>query len=133
VAIIAIIDDDAFVREALDDLITSLGHRVRTYQSAAQFLESSEAADTSFLITDMQMPGMSGLDLQQHLLANGRCTPVIFLTAFPEERAKALALNRGAVAFLSKPLEEAKLLRSMAAALKIVEHNAGQAYNATSA
>jgi len=124
---IAIIDDDAFVREALDDLITSVGHQVRTYESAARFLESDEVADTAFLITDLQMPGMSGLDLQQHLLTNGRCTPVIFLTAFPEERAKALALNRGAVAFLSKPLEEAKLLRSMAAALEIARHNAARA------
>jgi len=124
---IAIIDDDAFVREALDDLITSVGHQVRTYESAARFLESDEVADTAFLITDLQMPGMSGLDLQQHLLAHGRCTPVIFLTAFPEERAKALALNRGAVAFLSKPLEEAKLLRSMAAALEIARHNATRA------
>ena len=126
-AMIAIIDDDAFVREALDDLITSVGHQVRTYESAARFLESDEVADTAFLITDLQMPGMSGLDLQQHLLAHGRCTPVIFLTAFPEERAKALALNRGAVAFLSKPLEEAKLLRSMAAALEIARHNAARA------
>ena len=126
-AMIAIIDDDAFVREALDDLITSVGHQVRTYESAARFLESDEVADTAFLITDLQMPGMSGLDLQQHLLTNGRCTPVIFLTAFPEERAKALALNRGAVAFLSKPLEEAKLLRSMAAALEIARHNAARA------
>ena len=126
-AMIAIIDDDAFVREALDDLITSVGHQVRTYESAAHFLESGEVADTAFLITDLQMPGMSGLDLQQHLLAHGRCTPVIFLTAFPEERAKALALNRGAVAFLSKPLEETKLLRSMAAALEIARHNAARA------
>jgi FixJ family two-component response regulator len=124
---IAIIDDDAFVREALEDLITSLGHQARTYESPAHFLESDEVADTAFLITDLQMPGMSGLDLQQQLLANGRCTPVIFLTAFPEERAKALALNRGAVAFLSKPFEEAKLLRSMAAALEIAKHNAARA------
>src|SRR4051812_18534841 len=120
---IAIIDDDAFVRRALEDLITSLGHQARTYESPAHFLESGEVVDTAFLITDLQMPGMSGLDLQQHLLVDGRCTPVIFLTAFPEERAKALALNRGAVAFLSKPFEEAKLLRSMAAALEIARHN----------
>jgi FixJ family two-component response regulator len=116
---IAVVDDDAFVRESLEDLITSLGHRVRTFESADQFLESGDVADTSCLITDLQMEGRSGLDLQQHLLVNGHGTPVIFLTGFPEERARALALDRGAVAFLSKPCEEANLLRFLDVALRI--------------
>src|SRR5215203_4186848 len=119
---IAIVDDDILVRDALEDLISSFGHLVRTYQSAAQFLESGQIADTSCLITDLQMPGMSGLDLQQHLLVSGYNTPVIFLTAFPQESAKALALDRGALAFLHKPLEEANLLSSIALALKLATH-----------
>ena len=116
---IAVVDDDAFVRDALEDLITSLGHRVRTFHSADDFVKSGGIADTSCLITDLQMPGLSGLDLQQHLLANGHGTPVIFLTAFPEERARTLALDRGALAFLSKPCEEANLLRFIDVALEI--------------
>ena len=87
---IAVVDDDAFVRDALEDLITSFGHRVRTFHSADGFLQSGEIAHTSCLITDLQMPGLSGLDLQQHLLANGHGTPVIFLTAFPEHLARWL-------------------------------------------
>src|SRR5215203_4685234 len=74
-AMIAIIDDDAFVREALDDLITSVGHQVRTYESAARFLESGEVADTAFLITDLQMPGMSGLDRFRNLLSGEKPPP----------------------------------------------------------
>jgi FixJ family two-component response regulator len=116
---IAVVDDDAFVRESLEDLISSLGYRVRTFESADQFLESGDVADTSCLITDLQMEGRSGLDLQQHLLINGHGTPVIFLTAFPEERARTLALDRGALAFLSKPCEEANLLRFIDVALEI--------------
>ena len=119
---IAIVDDDTLVRDALEDLISAFGHLVRTYQSAAQFLESGQIADTSCLITDLQMPGMSGLDLQQHLLVSGYNTPVIFLTAFPQESAKALALDRGALAFLHKPFEEANLLSSIALALKLAAH-----------
>jgi FixJ family two-component response regulator len=121
---IAIIDDDAFVREALDDLITSVGHHVRTFHSADDFVHSGEILHTSCLITDLQMPGLSGLDLQQHLLANGHGTPVIFLTAFPEERARALALNRGARAFLSKPFQEVELISYLDQALKVAEDEA---------
>jgi len=121
---IAVVDDDAFVRDALEDLITSFGHRVRTFHSADDFVQSGEIAHTSCLITDLQMPGLSGLDLQQHLLANGHGTPVIFLTAFPEERARALALNRGALAFLSKPFQEVELISHLDQALKVAEHDA---------
>src|SRR3954449_13628830 len=121
---IAVVDDDAFVRESLEDLISSLGHRIRTFESADQFLESGDVADTSCLITDLQMEGRSGLDLQQHLLSNGHGTPVIFLTAFPEERARALALNRGARAFLGKPFQEVELISHLDQALKFAEHEA---------
>src|SRR5215212_6206121 len=118
---ITIVDDDKLVRDALEDLITSFGHRVRTYESAVQFLASGEVAETSCLITDMQMPGMSGLDLQQHLLASGYTTPVIFLTAFPQERAKALALDRGALAFLHKPFNEPDLISCVDRALDLAD------------
>ena len=123
---IAIVDDDRFVRDALEDLIASLGHRVRTFQSADEFVNSGELAQVSCLITDLQMPGMSGLDLQQHLLANGNNTPVIFLTAFPEERTRSLALSNGAMGFLEKPFEEADLTRYLDFALKVTKDRVGE-------
>ena len=121
-AMIAVVDDDRFVRDGLEDLLASVGHRVRTYQSATQFLESGELADTSCVITDLQMPGMSGLDLQQYLSNSSRETPVIFLTGFPNDQARALALDRGALAFLSKPFEEVDLLSCLDRALDGAKH-----------
>jgi len=115
---IAVVDDDAFVRDALEDLITSFGHRVRTFHSADEFLQSGAIEGTSCLITDLQMPGMSGLDLQEWLLNNGHSTPVIFMTAFPEERARTAALNRGARAFLKKPVQEVELISHLERALE---------------
>ena len=123
---IAVVDDDKFVRDALEDLIASLGHRVRTFQSADEFVNSGEFAQRSCLITDLQMPGMSGLDLQQHLLANGNNTPVIFLTAFPEERTRSLALCNGAMGFLEKPFEEADLTRHLKFALRVTNDRVRQ-------
>ena len=85
---ISIIDDDPIVREAIADLVQSLGYEAATFESAEQVLASRAVAETSCLITDLQMPGRSGLDLQKQLLAEGHQTPVIFVTAFPEEKFK---------------------------------------------
>jgi CheY-like chemotaxis protein len=82
---ISIIDDDQFAREATGDLVQSLGYEVLTFESAERFLESGCLAETSCLITDLQMPGLSGLDLQSRLIEEGQRIPVIFVTAFPEE------------------------------------------------
>ena len=110
---ISIVDDDAFVREAIGDLMRSLGYTTVTFASAEHFLESGQVADTECLITDLQMPGLSGLDLQKRLLDNGYRTRVIFVTAFPKAKARECALNAGAVAFLSKPFEESSLIRAV--------------------
>jgi FixJ family two-component response regulator len=83
---ISIIDDDQTVREATGDLVQSLGYEVLTFESAERFLESGRLAETSCLIADLHMPGLSGLDLQSRLIAEGQRIPVIFVTAFPEER-----------------------------------------------
>jgi FixJ family two-component response regulator len=120
-ATIAVVDDDKFVRDALEDLIASLGHRVRTFQSANEFINSGEFAQLSCVITDLEMPGMSGLDLQQHLLANGNNTPLILLTAFPEERTRSLALSNGAMGFLERPFKEADLTSYLEFALKLTK------------
>jgi len=109
-ATISIIDDDPIVREAIADLVQSLGYEAATFESAEQFLESGAVAATSCLITDLQMPGQSGLELQKQLLAEGHRTPVIFVTAFPEEKFRNRAMTAGAVAFLSKPFRDDTLI-----------------------
>jgi FixJ family two-component response regulator len=83
--LISIVDDDAFVGESLRDLIESLGYDVAIFDSAERFLEAACLGETSCLITDLQMPGLSGLDLQSRLIADGHCIPVVFVTGFPDE------------------------------------------------
>jgi FixJ family two-component response regulator len=116
-AIISIIDDDALVRDATGDLLRSLGYRVLSFESALHFLASGRLRDTSCLIADVQMPGLSGLDLQSQLLAEGHRVPIIFITGFPEERLRTRALNAGAVGFLGKPFDESSLMSCLDAAL----------------
>jgi len=114
---ITIVDDDDFVRESLRDLLESLGYVVSTFKSAERLLESGRLAETSCLISEVKMPGLSGLDLQSRLLAEGRCIPVIFITAFPEEGFRIRARSAGAVGFLSKPLDEGSLISCLQTAL----------------
>jgi FixJ family two-component response regulator len=115
---IAIVDDDRSVREAAKTLIRSLGYATATFASAEEFLESGRVHDTACLITDVQMPGMSGVDLQDHLAASGHPTPVIFVTAYPEESVRARALNAGAFGFLGKPFTEESLIECLNRALE---------------
>src|SRR5215813_2279572 len=106
---ISIIDDDPSVREATDGLMRLLGYRAETFASAEDFLRSDRLNDSSCLITDVQMPGLSGIELQTALIARGNETPMIFLTAFPEEHIRKRALDAGAIGFLSKPFDEQRL------------------------
>jgi FixJ family two-component response regulator len=105
-AVISIVDDDKSIREAARRLLKALGYSTATFASAEEFLQSGRLPETACLITDVQMPGMSGVDLQDHLAASGDTTPVIFLTAFPEEGVRRRALSAGAFGFLSKPISE---------------------------
>jgi FixJ family two-component response regulator len=114
---ISIVDDDAFARESLRDLIESLGYDVATFESADRFLEDACLAETSCLITDLQMPGLSGLDLQGRLIADGHCIPIIFVTGLPAEKFRVRAMSGGAVGFLSKPLDERLLISCLETAL----------------
>ena len=114
---ISIVDDDEVVREATADLVTALGFVASTFASVEQFLQSDKIRDTDCVITDLQMPGLTGLELQSCLHAQGNLTPVIFITAFPSDRAQERALNAGAIAFLSKPFEEGSLIKSLKIAL----------------
>jgi FixJ family two-component response regulator len=105
------------VRESTADLVSSLGHEALTFASGEQFLTSERLRDTACIITDLHMPGLDGLSLQSRLLAEGRLIPIIFITAYPKEAARTRALAAGAVAFLSKPFEEASLINALATAL----------------
>jgi FixJ family two-component response regulator len=115
--VISIIDDDPSVRKATDGLVRSLGYRSLTFASAEDFLESDRIEDTSCVITDVQMPGLSGVELQHVLIARGARMPMIFITAFPEDRIRRSVLEAGAIGFLSKPFEEAVLIEHLQAAL----------------
>jgi FixJ family two-component response regulator len=110
VSIVSIIDDDESVRLAVKSLVRSLGLLAYTFASAEEFLQSPHVGDTSCLITDVQLPGMNGLKLQSVVLAQGRDVPIIFVTAFPEERFQKRALEAGAVGFLSKPFDGQTLI-----------------------
>lgn len=107
---IAIIDDDEAVRVAIENLVRSLGFEAITFGSAEEFLSSPAMHEASCLITDVQMPGMSGIDLQARLTAEQNSVPIIFITAFPEERIRQHACSAGAIGFLSKPFEGRSLI-----------------------
>ena len=118
VTVISIVDDDQSMRDATSALVRSLGFAVATFASAEDFLESDRIDDTSCLITDVQMPGLSGVELQNRLIADGRLMPIIGVTAFPEESIRTQMLEAGAVGFLSKPFNDECLLDCIATALK---------------
>src|SRR6516164_71057 len=115
-SLISIVDDDVLARDGIRELVESLGYRTTTFESAEDFLKSSVVADTACLITDLQMPGSSGLELQEELRSQGYHTPVIVITAFPNEKHRTRALDNGAVGFLSKPFDEASLIKCLTAA-----------------
>jgi FixJ family two-component response regulator len=117
-ALISIIDDDRSVREAIQGLIRSLGYATVAFGSAEDYLDSDRIDDTACIITDLQMPGLSGIDLQRRLIADGRHTPVIFVTAFPSDRLRKQALDAGAYGFLSKPFDETSLITCIDKALQ---------------
>ena len=123
---ISIVDDDEAVRVATGSLVRSLGYVAATFASAEEFLNSDRLIDTSCLISDVQMPGMSGVELHSRLTANGYRMPVILVTAFPEEKVRARALKAGAVAFLTKPFSDEKLITCLESALK---HHRGDREN----
>ena len=95
----------------------SLGHDVAAFGSAEEFLESGRIDDTVCLISDVQMPGMSGIELQNRLLAQGYRLPIIFITAYPESSMREQALASGALGFLNKPFGEDQLLSCIGQAL----------------
>jgi len=117
-SIISVIDDDASVRVATNNLLMSRGYVVHTFASAEEFLDSGHIEETCCVIADVQMAAMSGLDLLASLRARGHHPPFIFITAFPDEGIRARAMKAGAVCFLAKPFAAPSLISCLDAALR---------------
>ena len=117
VPLISIVDDDESVRQALKSLIDSVGFRAVDFGSGEEFLASPYVSQTDCLITDVRMPGMSGLDLQDHLNAAHLSIPIVFISAHDDSEARARGLRAGAVDFLKKPFSEDSLLGAISACL----------------
>jgi FixJ family two-component response regulator len=115
---IVIVDDDESVREATKFFVMSLGHPVVTFASAEEFLGSGQVLATSCLISDLKMPGMSGVELQKRLIADGHRIPIIFVTAYFDEEVRSRALRAGALDFLSKPFKDQALIERLNKALQ---------------
>jgi FixJ family two-component response regulator len=114
---IAIIDDDTSVRVATESLVMSLGYAARTFASAEEFLHSPSIDDVACLVADVQLSGMSGIELQGELAQQGYRKPIIFITAFPDDKTRARALQQGATGFLIKPFDGNVLVECLETAL----------------
>lgn len=110
---ISIVDDDAWAREGIKDLVASFGYHTLAFASAEEFLESGCVETTACVISDLQMPGMSGLDLQQRLVCRANGPSIILVTAYPDENIRIRALDAGAQGFLTKPLDENALMQCL--------------------
>jgi FixJ family two-component response regulator len=111
--VISIVDDDESVREAIESLMKSVGYIAKVFPSAGDFLSSDSLDETRCLILDVQMPGMSGLELQNRLVASKSRIPIIFISAHSDTEARSRALDAGAVGFLQKPFSEDALLNAI--------------------
>jgi FixJ family two-component response regulator len=114
---ISIVDDDASIRDAVKSLVRSLGYAAATFSTAEEYLESGVAYESSCLITDQAMPGMSGADLQERLVAERSMMPIIIMTASRDESVRTRVLNAGARGFLRKPFHDQQLIDCLENAL----------------
>jgi FixJ family two-component response regulator len=115
--VVSIVDDDSAIRIALSSLIRSLGWQVRMYESAEEFLASGQAAHTSCLISDIRMPGMSGIEMHECLRAQGHAPATIFISAYPTPALQAKAASNGALVLLQKPYESSVIIHWLSVAL----------------
>lgn len=114
---IAIVDDDRAIREALEDLVHSCGYESRLFDSAEDFLSTSDRAEIDCMVVDVKMPGKSGIELQLELNKSPKRFPIIFLTSYRDERTREAAIAGGAFAFLSKPVDIDRLIVGLETAL----------------
>ncbi len=116
--LVAIVDDDELFRRSIERLVRSAGFRVEVFGSAEEFLERGDMDRTACAILDMKLPGMSGLDLQQRLIATPAPIPIVFVSAHDEAMMQANALRAGAVAFLRKPFDNRTLLDALSRSIR---------------
>ncbi len=115
--LISIVEDDQPFRDSMRKLVSALGYAVEAFPSAANFLASPHLAETACLLTDVQMPGMTGVELHRRLLDLGHAIPTILLTAYPNQAARNRALKDGVVCYLSKPVDDEHLASCIRSAL----------------
>ena len=108
--LIAIVDDDESVRNAIKGLMRSMGFAAEVFSSASEFLQSADMGRAACLVADVNMPNMSGIDLHQNLLVQGNAIPTILITAYPSDNDRARALQAGVLCYLAKPFDEHDLL-----------------------
>ena len=127
--IISIVDDDEWVRESTVDLVTATGFTAVAFPSATDFLNSGRLGDTRCLIADVQMPGMTGIELHDRLAESGYMIATILITAYPDDRDRARALEAGVIRYLSKPFDYHDLFTCIRRAFEPCEsrnENAGE-------
>jgi FixJ family two-component response regulator len=115
--LVSVVEDDHFFRESMRRLMRSLGYSVEVFSSAADFLASPQLSETTCLIADVQMPGMTGLDLHRSIIDAGYAIPTILVTAYPNDIDRARAMNDGVVCYLGKPVDEKRLTGCLREAL----------------
>jgi FixJ family two-component response regulator len=115
--VIAIVDDDHSVREALTSLVRSLGYAAIAFECAEDLLKSKRRRSVACVIADVQMPGMTGVELHQRLSASAEPIPTVLITAYPDDGARERALSAGVIGYLSKPFDENDLLACVRSAL----------------
>jgi FixJ family two-component response regulator len=118
-SLVSVVDDDESVRESLPDLLREFGFEAQTFSSAEDFLASESLADTSCLVLDVAMPGMTGLDLQRELTLRDREVPIVFITAHRDAAIRLRLIAQGAVECLFKPFEPNDLLQALNTALRV--------------
>ena len=124
-SLVSVVDDDQFFRESMRRLMRSLGYDVAAFPSAADLLASPRLGETTCLIADINMAGMTGLELHEHLVEAGYAVPTILVTAYPDSLDQARALNDGVVCYLRKPFDERHLIRCLREALQSVRPSDG--------
>lgn len=125
--LVSVVDDDESVRESLPDLLRQFGFMAEAFSSAEAFLASEVVGETSCLLLDVAMPGMSGPDLQQELARRRRTIPIVFITAYADSIVHPRLLAHGAVECLSKPFSDAALLEAVTTALSKPCHRSARA------
>jgi FixJ family two-component response regulator len=116
--LISIVEDDEPFRESMRKLVRSLGYAVEAFPSAADFLASPLLPATACLVADVQMPGMTGVELHRNLIQRGHAIPTILVTAYPDEAVRNRVLKNGIVCYLSKPVDDEHLERCLRSALE---------------